>query len=257
MSGWTLRRRAVLFGLALASALLAAAPSQARLLVKVGAYEFPPYLDERGEGVTPAFVELLNREQAEFRFEIVPTSPQRRFDDLQRARFDVIAFESLDWGWRKLPVSASRVFLGDGEVFVARKGPGVGQPYFDRLEGKSILGRLGFHYAFAGFNADPDLLERRFNARLTVTHEGNLRSVAAGRADLAIVTRSYLVQFLRRDPSLAERLLVSDRMDQVYAHTMLVRNGAPVGVDWINGMLDRLEAEGKLAALWKKQGIVE
>lgn len=233
----------------------AATAGPAPITVKVGAYEFPPYVTESGAGVTQALLDLLNGEQADFRFELVRTSPQRRYEDMERGRFDMIAFESLAWGWKGRPVEASRVFLRDAEVFVAKTGPGVDQSYFDVLDGKTILGRLGYHYAFAGMTADPEVLEKRFNTRLTVTHEGNVRSVAAGRAALAIVTRSFLTRFLKSNPDMAPLLLVSDRTDQIYEHTILVRRGGPVDAAWVDATLDRLERSGALPALWTRQGI--
>ncbi|WP_188259443.1 substrate-binding periplasmic protein [Azospirillum tabaci] len=239
------------------SGLAATADSvTAPLTVRVGAYEFPPYVTESGGGVTQSLLDLLNAEQTDFRFELVRTSPQRRYEDMERGRFDMMAFESLAWGWKGRPVEASRVYLHDAEVFVAKAGPGMDQSYFDRLDDKTILGRLGYHYAFAGMTADPEVLEKRFNTRLTVTHEGNVRSVAAGRAALAIVTRSFLAQFLKANPDMAPLLLVSDRTDQIYEHTILVRRDGPVSAAWVNGTLDRLERSGALPALWTRQGIV-
>lgn len=238
------------------SGVAAVAASAAPITVKVGAYEFPPYVTESGGGVTQALLDLLNGEQTDFRFELVRTSPQRRYEDMERGRFDMIAFESLSWGWKGRPVEASRVFLRDAEVFVAKSGTAMDQGYFDRLDDKTILGRLGYHYAFAGMTADPDILEKRFNTRLTVTHEGNVRSVAAGRAALAIVTRSFLAQFMKANPDMASLLLVSDRVDQIYEHTIVVRHGGPVSAAWVNATLDRLERSGALSALWTRQGIV-
>lgn len=250
--------------LALVLALLVPVPAMAAgtqagspVTVKVGAYEFPPYASDTGEGVTRGFLEALNAAQPDVRFQLVLTSPQRRYEDLEQGRFDLIAFESLAWGWKGRPVDSTRVYFRDAEVFITKAGPGVGQSVFDRLEGKSILGRLGYHYAFAGYNADPDFLAKHHNTRLTVTHEGNVRGVAAGRASFAIVTRSFLTQFLKANPTLADQLLVSDRTDQIYEHTILVRRGAPVTVGWLNALLDRLEADGTLASLWTRYGIVE
>jgi polar amino acid transport system substrate-binding protein len=225
--------------------------------VKVGAYEFPPYVVETGPGVTQALLDLLNVSQNEFRFELVATSPQRRYEDLEQGRFDMIAFESLAWGWRSRSVDATRVYLRDAEVFVAKAAPGVDQSFFDTLDGKTILGRLGYHYAFANFNADPKALETDHHTRVTVTHEGNVRNVVAGRATLAIVTRSFLTRFLKSNPDIARKILVSDRVDQIYEHTILVRRGAPVTVAWLNALLDRLDAAGKLDALWISVGIAK
>ena len=257
--------RRTALALALAGLLASAQPSSgvaaaagsktAPVTVKVGAYEFPPYVTESGGGVTQALLDLLNGEQADFRFELVRTSPQRRYEDMERGRFDMIAFESLAWGWKGRPVEASRVFLRDEEVFITKSGPGVEQSYFDRLDGKTILGRLGYHYAFAGMTADPEVLEKRFNTRLTVTHEGNVRSVIAGRASLAIVTRSFLAQFLKSNPDMAPLLVISDRPDQIYQHTIVLRQGGPVDAAWIDATLDRLERSGALPALWSRQGV--
>lgn len=232
-----------------------APPVLAATTVRVGAYEFPPYVPDAGPGVTQGLIDLLNAAQPDLRFELVETSPQRRYEDLEQGRFDIIAFESLAWGWTGRPVDATRVFLRDAEVFVAKAGPGVDQTIFDSLDGKTILGRLGYHYAFAGYVSDPTILEQRFRTRVTVTHEGNVRNVIAGRATFAIVTRSFLNQLFKAEPDLARRLLVSERTDQIYEHTILVRRGGPVGVDALNALLDRLESDGRLAALWTKSGI--
>ncbi|WP_247894330.1 transporter substrate-binding domain-containing protein [Azospirillum sp. B510] len=232
------------------------AAQSAPVTLRVGAYDFPPYVDESGGGVTRDLLNLFNAAQSAYRFEMVRTAPQRRYDDLDQGRFDMIAFESKTWGWQDRPVDASRPYLRDAEVFVAKAGPGIDQHYFDDLTGKSILGRLGFHYAFAGFNADPKQLEQRYRTRVTVTHEGNVRSVVAGRADLAIITRSFLTRFLQREPDLARQVLVSDRTDQIYEHTILTRQGGPVTVGWIDALLDRLEAGGQLEALWRRSGIL-
>ncbi len=228
----------------------------APVTVKVGAYEFPPYVDDSGGGVTEDLLDLFNAAQNERRFQLVRTAPQRRYEDLEQGRFDMIAFESRAWGWQDRAVDVTRPFLHDAEVFVARAAPGIDQRYFDDLSGKTILGRLGYHYAFAGFDADPKVLEQRYRTRVTVTHEGNVRSVAAGRADLAIVTRSFLTRLLQREPGLAGQLLISERTDQVYEHTILTRRGGPVTAAWLNSLLDRLTADGQLDSLWRRSGIL-
>jgi len=239
----------------LSFASLAASPAAAATTVRVGAYEFPPYVTEKGGGVTQGLIDLMNAAQGDLRFEPVATSPQRRYEDLEQGRFDVIAFESLAWGWKDRPVDATRVFLQDAEVFVAKAGPGIDQSIFDSLDGKTILGRLGYHYAFAGYDSDPKTLETLHRTRVTVTHEGNVRNVIAGRATFAIVTRSFLNQFLKAEPDLAGRILVSERTDQIYRHTILVRRGGPVTAAALDALLDRLEADGSLGALWARSGI--
>ncbi|HYE00326.1 MAG TPA: transporter substrate-binding domain-containing protein [Alphaproteobacteria bacterium] len=250
-----LRHAALALGLALSLALLAAGPARAQPIpVAVGGYDFPPYVDEKG-GLVHDLIALFNDAQSRYRFAFVGTTPQRRYQDMAEGRIDLIAFESLDWGWAGRPVEATAVFLEDAEVFVARAAPGRGQAYFDNLAGKTLLGRLGYHYAFADYDADPDSLARRFNMRVTKSHEGNLLAVIAGRADLAIVTRSFLATWLKSRTGVAKDLLISDRVDQTYRHTIVVRRGSPVDVATLDALLAELRADGRLDALWARAGL--
>lgn len=227
-------------------------------VVKVGGYVFPPYVREdsgRFKGLTPDIIEVMNAFQSEYRFEFVPTSPMRRYKDFADGMYDVILFESVNWGWKEFPVDVSKVYAHDCEVFVAKALPERTQAYFDHIKEKSLLVYLGYHYPFAGFNADPEYLLRAFSARATVSHEANLRSVTAGRADLAVVTRSYLGKYLRDHPDLIPRLMISDRKEQSYNHTILLRKNIRPTVEEIDDLLDKMDRAGYLSILLGKHGI--
>ena len=100
-------------------ALLAVAHAEP-LVVKVGVYPFLPFSDG-SRGLTHELVQELNNAQADYRFETVPTSANRRYRDLADGAYTHIFFESIKWGWTSEQVEASKVYLkGDGEVFVAR-----------------------------------------------------------------------------------------------------------------------------------------
>jgi polar amino acid transport system substrate-binding protein len=232
----------------------AAAPK----IVKVGGYDFPPYVyDDAGtfKGLTIDFIEMLNAVQFTYRFQFVPTSSMRRFKDFEDGVFDVILFENVQWGWKGIPVEVSRVYARDCEVFVAKAQPGRNEAYFDDLKGKSLRVYLGYHYPFAEYNADPHYLLRKHNARTTVSHEANIRSVLAGRSDLAVVTSSYLQKYLRDNPACMPKLLVSRRTEQDYCHTILVRKGIEPSIETMNALLDQLEKAGYTAILLGKYGI--
>lgn len=172
--------------------------------VKIGAAHFPPYTvrPEQGAdtGLLPQLVDALNRAQQHYHFVLVPTSIQRRFGDFQQGRTDMAIFENPQWGWEQIAHQAVDMGLEDAEVFVARKANGNDPHYFDDLRGKRLALFNGYHYAFASFNADPDYLRKTYNATLTYSHDSNLLMVQAGRADIALVTRSYLSDFLARNP---------------------------------------------------------
>lgn len=234
------------------------APRDAPKTVKVGGYVFPPYVQEEAgkfTGFTLDLIEVMNGFQSKYRFEFVPTSPLRRYKDFTDGVYDMILFESVDWGWHELPVDVSKVYAQDCEVFIARTLPNRSQTFFDDLKGKTLLVYLGYHYPFAGYNADPEFLLRAFNARTTVSHEANIHSVIMGRADLAVVTGSYLEKYLSDHPSMIPCVMVSDRKEQMYNHTILVRKNSRPSVGEINELLKEMERAGYLAILLGKYGI--
>ncbi|MGS7250671.1 substrate-binding periplasmic protein [Pseudomonas anuradhapurensis] len=234
-----------------------AAPARAAdaIKVKVGAAHFPPYTvrPEQGAdtGLLPQLVDALNRAQQQYRFVLVPTSIQRRFGDFQQGRTDMAIFENPQWGWQQIAHQTVDMGLEDAEVFVARQANGRDQHYFDDLRGKRLALFNGYHYAFAGFNPDPDYLRKTYNATLTYSHDSNLLMVQAGRADIALVTRSYLSDFLARNPASREQLVSSQRIDQVYHHYALLRPGAPIGEQSFATLLRGLRDSGELARIFE------
>lgn len=229
--------------------------------VNVGGYIFPPFVEkyDNGEygGLALEMIALMNRSQEHYEFRFVPTSPKRRYKDFEEDRYDMILFESIRWGWEGRNVASSRVYLDGGEVYIARTEGGRDQRFFDDLEDKSLAVFLGYHYGFADFNADTDFLKRRFNATATLSHDDNIRLVLSGRVDIAVITQSFLKRYLKRHPDAAARLLISEKLDQPYRHTVLVRKGVRPDVTEINRLLTAMEESGELSALWRKHGIVE
>lgn len=247
--------------LLLAALLPLAAPARAGQTVKVGGYEFAPFV-ELGQGGKPQglalrLIEAMNAHQSRYTFEFVPTSPNRRYKDLEDRRFDAMLFESPEWGWteRKLPIEASRVFLDGGEVYIALTKPGRDRSYFDDFTDKRMVGILGYHYGFAGFEADPAQLATKWKMALVKENGAAIDMILKDRGDVAVVTDAFLKRRLRDRPELAARLLVSDRFDQHYAHRVLLRRDGPVSAAEMNRILDAMEIDGTLARLWRDFGI--
>ena len=242
--------------------LLAPAPATARAVVRVGGYEFPPFVDIKPDapptGLTLDLIAALNHAQDQVEFRFVPTSARRRYADLMAGRFDAMFFEEPEWDWRAkgYPVDFTDVFLTGAEVFIAQARPGRGQDYFASLKGKSLAATLGYHYAFAGFDADPAHLATAFDIKLVNTPVSCIDMVLAGRVDIAIVTDALLWAYLHHTPAARGRLLVADTPDQVYNHRILVRRGAAVDVASLNRWLAALKRDGRLDALWRRAGVV-
>ncbi|MDD1014595.1 substrate-binding periplasmic protein [Pseudomonas rubra] len=239
-------------------AVMGLAPSAwaaAEIEVKVGAAHFPPYTvrPEQGAdtGLLPQLIEALNSTQQRYRFVLVPTSIPRRFGDFQQGRTDMAIFENPEWGWQQIPHQSVDMGLEDAEVFVTHRQAGRGQEYFTDLKGKRLALYSGYHYAFANFNPDPKYLADTYSATLTYSHDSNLLMVQRGRADIALVTRSYFSDFLARNPKSAEQLLASDRVDQVYHHYALLRPGAPIGGPEFSRLLQSLRNKGELLKIFQ------
>jgi ABC-type amino acid transport substrate-binding protein len=241
--------------------LLAAQPLLAAQLIKVGAYHFPPYVSkpesEAPQGLLPDLLATLNAQQSDYQFVLVPTSVTRRFRDFQSARYDLIMFESPTWGWQNTPHETFDMQVQDAEVYVAKAAAGRGQEYFSQFSGKRLALYNGYHYGFAQFNADPEYLAKQFNAVLTYSHDSNLLMVLRERADLTVVTRSYLHRYLLRYPEQRTQMLVSDRVDQVYRHQALLRPNAPISVEGLRGLLRQLRDGGQLSALYRQYDLTQ
>ena len=241
--------------------VLAAQPLLAAQLIKVGAYHFPPYVSkpevEQAQGLLPNLLSALNAEQGEYQFVLVPTSVTRRFRDLQSARYDLIMFESPSWGWQNTPHETFDLQVQDAEVYVAKAVAGRGQDYFAQFSGKRMALYSGYHYGFAQFNADPEYLTKQFNAVLTYSHDSNLLMVLRERADLTVVTRSYLHHYLLRYPEQRPQMLVSERVDQVYRHQALLRPHAPISAQALRSLLQRLREGGQLSALYRQYDLTQ
>ena len=241
--------------LLLAMTLLWAGSASALQVVRIGAAHFPPYTirPERGEdtGLLPQMISALNAMQSDYRFEMVPTSIPRRFRDFQQARFDMAIFENPAWGWKDIAHEDVDMGLEDAEVFVTHRVQGRNQDYFDDLHGKRLALFSGYHYAFARFNADPGFLTRNYNATLTYSHDSNLLMVLRDRADIALVTRSYLSTFMAANPRDADQFLVSERVDQIYRHFALLRPDAPISAEQFGELLRQLRENGQMFRIFQ------
>lgn len=229
-------------------------PSQAVQLVRIGAAHFPPYTvrPETGAdtGLLPQLVEALNALQSDYQFVLVPTSIPRRFGDFKQARVDMAIFENPEWGWKDIPHTTVDMGLEDAEIFVAQREPGRQQSYFATLTGKRLALFSGYHYEFSNFNADPKYLAQHYNATLTYSHDSNLLMVLRGRADIALVTRSYLSDYLLRNQQVGDQLLVSQRVDQIYHHYAILRPTAPISGAAFGKLLQDLRENGQMLKIF-------
>jgi polar amino acid transport system substrate-binding protein len=226
--------------------------------VRVGGYSFPPFVenaDGKFEGITLDIIKAMNTLQDVYVFKFVPTASKRRYRDFERGAFDLIMFENIQWGWAGKPVEQSDVFHQGGEVYIARVEHGRDQGYFEDFTGKRIVGFVGYHYGFANFNADETFLKNQFNATMTMTHEGNIRSVANGRVDIAVVTISFLKKYLHHHPEIQGKILIFQKLDQRYNHTMLMRANTHPTISEINVLIQKMKENNVFTNILESYGI--
>jgi len=227
-------------------------------LVKVGGYMFPPFIETSSgtpKGLTIDLIKLLNESQSEFEFKFVLTSPKRRYHDFKRNAVDAMFFESKQWGWQGYPISASDVFLKGGEVYITKDDNKKDQSYFKKLTDKKLVGILGYHYQFAKFESDEHILKQQFDIQLVNHPNTIINQVLSEQADIGIVTRSFLAKAESDQPTYKNSILVSSKLDQIYTHTILVRDHFPLSLKKINTLLKKVSKEGSLDRLLLKYGL--
>ena len=239
------------------STLLISSSLFAKEVVRVGGYQFPPFVEVNGQhsGLTLELVELFNRHQNDVTFQFVNTSPKRRYADFVANRFDLLFFESMLWGWKNHEIEASKVFLTGGEVYITNKKRSQNEKFFDQLKEKKLVGVLGYHYGFADFNSDTNFLMNKFDIRLVSSPESILRRITSDKSDVGVVTLSYLNAKLLEEPELNDQLFISKRFDQKYEHTILARKNGMVSIKTINRWLNEMRENGSLKTLFSRYNL--
>lgn len=239
--------------------ILFAIQASAKIEVKVRGYAFSPFVNFKEDGTpygaTIDLIEELNRIQNKYFFKFYKTSSKRRYNHFKSNELDLIFFEDKNWGWDKYKVDSTKVFAKGGEVFIAKREQGRNQKYFEDLNNKRLIGVLGFHYAFANFEANENILRRKYSMLLTSSPEYIIDLILKDRGEVGVITESLLRKKIKENKGLESILIISNKYDQTYNHTALVREGAPISRDELNGLLISLEKSGKMKKVLSQFGI--
>jgi len=187
----------------------------------------------------------------------VLTTPIRRFKDYQQGLFDAVFFEDPNWGWLQGNhiISNSPVMATDSEVFIALKQFAKSQAWFDNLDDKTLIGILGYHYQLANFENNLSILENEYKMTLLSSHKKSIELVLKKRSDMAIVTRSYLNQYLNKYPQSKKKLLISERVAQTYKHQLLIRPTQQLDINTLYKLVKKALAQNTLATKLKILGL--
>ncbi|WP_412536871.1 substrate-binding periplasmic protein [Marinobacter sp. MIT932201] len=246
-----------------AAIMLATAPVRANETeITVGVYHFPPIASVNSDGKVEGFLgellEVLEQIHPDVSFHIIHTSPKRRHLDFDAGLYDVIFFQSPDWGWTKKDVDITHPILADEELYVALKKPGRDSSFFDDLHNRSIVAISGYYYGFAGYETDNSVLEQKFNIEFSDSHARNMNLIKVDRpsvAEVAIVSHSYLQRHLARHPEDRDKLLISNEPDQRYQLSIIARKGGAASADQMLELLAPLVDNGRYRQLVENWGL--
>lgn len=226
--------------------------------INLGVYHFPPYAEanSKGEvtGIVTDLVEILNEVQDKVQFHVVLTSSKRRYLDFSNNKFDVMLFENLNWGWEKNNLkshfSSSEPFMFGEDVYITSNTNGKTDKFFDKLEGKSKIGMLGYHYKFAGYNTDADFLNKTHNMSTTHSYDNILQTVAHDRFEIGIISREYLGKYLKHKSELKNKILISARPDQKYGHRLIYRKSLKtLDESFVKDLVKKLKKDKRFSRL--------
>ena len=249
-----LRTLAVLLGLILSLCCQA----QSEVPVRVLGYPFPPYVyPDQQPGLTSELLKLLNQSQQRYRFELELTTPNRRYSAFEHGLADMMLFEMPSWEWRhrRVPHTSTSVLLNGKEVYIALNQSDRNQRFFDDLSSRRLVIIQGYHYGFAGFNTDRSWLKQQYDVLITTDHQQLVDLVLNGRADVGVITQAYLNRLIANQPSLAERLLISDKADQHYRLRALFSTQSPIDADTFENLFLSLQDRTEYHQLLKRFGV--
>jgi ABC-type amino acid transport substrate-binding protein len=219
---------------------------------------YPPFVEfssGSSTGLTLDLIQLLNESQSEFYFQFILTSPKRRYHDFKRGEIDALFFESKQLGWQDIPISASQVFLQGGEIYITKNDKNKDQGYFTDFKNKKMAGILGYHYHFSNFSVDERFLKENYNINLLNHPNTIINQVLSGQVDIGVITRSYFAKTITNKPNYKDLILASNKLDQEYAHTVLIRDQSALTLTKINNLLSQISNNGSLSKLFLKYGL--
>lgn len=237
--------------------IFGSSPSQAKeaIVVKVGAYEYGVvYFFENGEpdGMVPILINLLNRVQDDYRFELVETSSRRRYQALETGEADLLLLESSQWEWPEYDVQFSDTIVREKDIYLALSSRTDAQELFADVTAHRMLCVLGFHYGFADYNADPEYLRKNFNVLLHYNESEILDALFAEEAPIAVVSGGFLARQLAREPELRERIIIADKPDATYELVSVLSMNSAIPLDEFNALIAELLTAGEVERLWQQ-----
>ncbi len=170
----------------------------------------------------------------------------------------MMLFEMPQWNWqdKSHKIDFSKLLLKGGEVYIAKRKPEQLRFDFNQIETRKIMAFEGYHYEFAGLNADQDWLKSHYNIIFATSHHQMLKAIKEEKAEIAIATLSFLKQYFHDNPQELLTYVISQEFAQVYNLRALVRKKAPLSLGQLEELLQGLKQQDHLQNLLETYGIL-
>lgn len=228
------------------------------IAIRVGLYPYTPFteFDDQGnaQGMVSELISILNDTQTEFVFIPTPVSPKRRYEFYKMHQVDAFFYESLLWGWSDIDILSSIPYQQSGERYIALAQADRDQRFFNDLSQHHIVGVLGYHYGFAGFNSDEAFLRRNFQITLTWDESNMLELLEQKNGDIAVINETHWVQLQKQQPEFTAKFLISDQYDQQYTQSILMRPSL-MSQQQLDNLIKNVQAQPAYQQLQQRYGV--
>lgn len=180
-------------------ASLAVTASAADKVLVLSYYDFPPFVEANGDGLSKQLCTLLeNASGGRYQFEL-QVVPRLRFDAmLERAGTPILApWVAPEFFQQPARYRWGNALMDDNAVILAMPGKSVELDQAESLRGLRFGGVLGHHYPFGALESaiKQGLVTRADNA----SPEQNYQNLVLGRIDMTIMAESTLHYLKQRD----------------------------------------------------------
>ncbi len=211
----------------------------------------PPFVVDVAakKGVIFDLLRTLNDNQSEFEFTPILYPARRMLSDYKELNIHIVAFNNVNWGWVQRGGVPS-VNLTDGrDLFVS-----LANPDLTKTDIKDIGAVRGFHYAFAGYDADK--LSKMQNVSLVENEAGVLKLLKFNRVKKGVVSEAFLNWISISDPHLYKILKINtETPDHTYHRQLIALESSPIKVEAIDSLLKKMRKSGILQAVYDKYGL--
>lgn len=209
--------------------------------VEVWTYHFsPPFALDNAQGLSQAFVDLLNRDPANrdrFRFELVEL-PRKRVDiRLARKRPGILLWATPSFFTAAQAANAkwSDPLLIDQQVFVSLPDAPVEYVGPESLHGLVLGGVLGHRYQ----GLEADIASGAIKRQNVQTDLQNIQKLLSGRINTLLIPRSTLLYY-RKEQNLGELYIATTPLYQFARHLLVTNTLGRAASDYLDGFLESL-----------------